>query len=236
MAETWGHKETNLQIFVASPDDVRTERNFVSKVVEEINHSIGQKIGILIKVRMWENFRPRGENVMKFIEHQLKDCDLLVMIFHRRFGSSPSEGSEYRSGTEAEYEIASQLREDSKNSRPEIFSYFRDITDKYTLDDPGPELKKLLEFQKRIKNTVFYKKYSSPEIFPLVFKEHLVQWILEISEKIDRDEISNHKQRIWQDFFAFGASKSKHPSVQIVYPPAKTNNADITHLSPYLCL
>lgn len=236
--ETWGHPERSLQVFISSPNDVTTERNAVSKVIEEVNRTIGQRIGISLHVRMWERFRPRGQNLMEFIERQLKNCDLFLMIFSRRFGSPPSADTEYISGTEAEYQIASKLRNSSSKGRPEIFAYFREIADESILQDPGTELKKILAFKEKIKHSVFYKEYSSQETFPLELKDHLIEWILEMSDVVQVDELVERKRGILQRFFSLGAIREESPSALIVYPPIAVEKefGDVTHLLPYMVL
>lgn len=234
----WGRKGRFLNVFVSSPTDVLNERRLVSLVIEEINRTIGQRFRITLQVRMWERLRPTGENPMQFIKRQLYNCDLFVMIFSRRFGSSVLQGGEYRSGTQEEYETAQALREESQDKRPEIFTYFKKITDEATLSDPGPELSKVLQFRDKIKNTIFFKEYSSVETFAPMFKDNIIEWMLEIFDRIGTDKITEQKRTVLQRFFALGSSKDSRPSVRIIYPPIPWVEkwADVTHLLPYMVI
>ncbi len=252
--DTWGSTERCLQVFIASPSDVQFERNSVSGVIEEINRTLGQKIGLSLRIRLWEKFRPRGENVMDFIERQLKDCDLFVMIFSRKFGSSPSPNSNFFAGTEQEYDIASKLRDASGKRRPEIFTYFKRLLDNELLQDAGPQLAKVLEFKQRIQNSVFYREYTSAEMFPLELKDHLTEWMLDISQTLKFDEAIDYKRTILRKFFRLGAPQNRDPSALILFPGIRLRFPrvgrsekllrrrllksfdDITHLLPYMVL
>jgi len=231
----WGKSERGLQVFISSPSDVDRERQEAIKVIDDVNRTLGAKLGFFLRVVNWHKFRPAGENPAKFIEKQLKNCDLFLMIFDRRFGSRPTPDSEYESGTEMEYKIAQELRKQSENQRPEIFAYFKQITDERALEDPGPELSRVLKFKNKVKFTIFYKEYTSTELFPFELKDHLIEWLFEISENIQPRDI--RKEGILKSFFDLGTTEeSPVPSSLIVYPRSDQKIADETHLLPYMVL
>lgn len=145
----WGRKGRFLNVFVSSPTDVLNERRLVSLVIEEINRTIGHKFGMALQVRMWERFRPSGEDPMQFIKRQLSDCDLFIIIFSRRFGSSILQEGEYRSGTEEEYEVAQAFRTESEDKKPEIFAYFKRITDEATLSESRSRIKQGIKISRQ---------------------------------------------------------------------------------------
>jgi hypothetical protein len=232
--DNWGRTEKSLNIFISSPTDVDKERSYVHDVVDDVNRTLGEKLGLFLRIKDWRKFRTTGENASDFITKQLKNCDLFIMVFSRRFGSRPSPESDYTSGTEMEYEIARDLRHHSKNNIPEIFTYFKEIEDRILLGDPGVELKKVLDFKERISKTHFYKEYNNTYIFPYVLKDHLIEWLFEVSEKLKpKDE----KKEILKKFFDLGTTKeSSIPSTLIIYPSSDQEIADDTHLLPYMIL
>jgi hypothetical protein len=240
MDETWGHKETILSVFLSSPCDVANERDAVDRVIDDINRSVGDKLSISLRLKRWERFRPRGENVMAPIERQLKNCDLFIMIFSRRFGCAPAPGTLYSSGTEQEYELAAKLHDSSPGGRPELFVYFRKFIDQTALEDPGPQLAKVLAFKKRIEKTRFYKEYHSPETFPFELKDHLIDWLLEVAGQMHFDKEMDRKRTLLSQFFRLGSSPGERPSALMVYPSASKLRGDIkvggdpTHLLPYM--
>ncbi|MEJ2147588.1 MAG: DUF4062 domain-containing protein [Acidobacteriota bacterium] len=232
---TWGKHEHSLKVFVSSPGDVDRERASVRRVIEDINRSLGTKLGIFLRLEDWHKFRPAGVSVEEFVKRQLEDCDLFIMIFNRRFGSPPSARSRYRSGTVMEYELACDLREASGNKRPEIFAYFKEITDRAVLRDPGAELSKVLKFQKRLKDTLFYKKYQRAEVFPFELKDHITEWLFEIAETIKLKDVV--KRNVLRRFFDLGSTAGNSSSSSlIIYPPSTQVSADPTHLLPYMIL
>ena len=186
---------------------------------------------------------------MIFIERQLAKCDLFIMIFSRRFGSPPSNESDFISGTEQEYDIARALRSSSSNQRPELFLYFKKCLDASALDDPGPQLKKVLDFKKRVSNSTFHRDYVSTETFRLEFKDHLTEWMLDMAETVASESIQ--KRKVLHQLFSLGSLSDHRPSTLIVYPNATPDTSscatvknrsdlrsfgDVTHLLPYMVL
>ncbi len=230
--DEWGRQERSLNIFISSPSDVESERNSVHGVVEDINRTLGARLGVFLRVKDWKKFRAYGECPEELIEKQLQDCDLFIMIFSRRFGSPPSSDSHFQSGTEFEYEIARRLRERSTHKRPEICAYFKQINDDTLLNDPGPELQKVLDFKKKLQHTVFYKEYTSSEVFPFQLKDHIIEWLFDIAEGT-----TDEKKEILKRFFDLGSTKENPvPNTIIVYPRSDQRIGDASHLLPYMIL
>ena len=229
----WGHQQTELTIFLSSPSDVKEERNSVSKVVEEVNDTLPQNLGIRLRVERWEKFRPSKETFDQFIERHLIQSDLFVMIFSRKFGSPPTRGGKYESGTEMEYDIACKLNELSDGKRPELFTYFSKIEDPLLIEDPGEELKKVLNFKEKVKQSLFYKEYPSSEVFHFYFKDHLISWVLEISERMKEYQSLVKKKTTLENFFALGSPPGEPTKTLIIYAPNEFAG-DRTHLLPYM--
>ena len=84
-------KGTLIRIFVASPSDVKSQREKVRKLIHEWNDNNSWK-GVLAEPVMWETHSRAalGANPQKIIDRQLLDefeCDVLVGVFHARLGS-----------------------------------------------------------------------------------------------------------------------------------------------------
>jgi hypothetical protein len=237
----WGQKGTILNVFISSPDDVHGEREIVNEILLEINRSIGSWFGITLLPKMWENFSPQAGNPMESIRRQLSNCDLFIMIFSRKFGKSiQSDDGKYHSGTKEEFDTAVNLRKKQKDKRPEIHAYFKKVTDQETIEDPGPELQKILEFKKEIQQTIFYKEYLSLEAFRPIVKDNIVEWLFSIARDIGTDVAKDRKHYILQRFMDLGTIRGKATSARIIYPPLSHHDKepewDITHLLPYMVL
>ena len=94
-----------LRVVVASPGDVKKERDLVPLVLEELNKSLGADRRIRLEAVRWETDAypgfdrggPQGLiDPILGIEH----CDILVGIFWKRLGTSTPDGT-----TGAEHEF-----------------------------------------------------------------------------------------------------------------------------------
>src|SRR5215470_1758440 len=93
-----------LRIVVASPGDVNAERDVVLEVVNEINRGVAADRGLRLEVIRWETdtypgFHPEGPQgpIDKIL--RIEDCDVVIGIFWKRFGTPAKEGT---TGTEHE--------------------------------------------------------------------------------------------------------------------------------------
>jgi hypothetical protein len=97
-----------LRMVVASPSDVQPERNSVSQVVEELNRGVARHQGLRLELYRWETdahpgFHPEGPQGLIDDVLRISDCDLLLGIFWKRFGTPVKDGA---SGTEHEFQVA----------------------------------------------------------------------------------------------------------------------------------
>ncbi len=163
-----------LPIFVASPGDVKVERETAR---EEIL-SLGEKITsqrIILEPFLWEHHaRPSYRRPQAFINKHLRTSELTVAIFWNRLGSAASlDGTE--TGAEEEFRIAGE--QIYKGQSDDVFLYFRE-------PDPPPgaspdQIEKVREFRERIgdSKSVLYWTYLDPEEFRFTFRRHLEQWV-----------------------------------------------------------
>jgi hypothetical protein len=84
------YKATVIKVMIASPSDVREEREIIREVIAEWNVINSEQIQILLMPVGWEShsYPIMGDRPQEIINYQLlKDCDLLVATFWTRFGS-----------------------------------------------------------------------------------------------------------------------------------------------------
>ena len=91
-----------LRVVVASPSDVQQERNVLDNVVAEVNRGVAVDRGIRFEVARWETdtypgFHPEGAQGLIDPLLSITDCDLLIGIFWKRFGTPTSDAE---SGTD----------------------------------------------------------------------------------------------------------------------------------------
>jgi|ERR1035441_7671357 hypothetical protein len=83
------------RLVVAPPSDVQAERDTIPSVVEELNKTVCADRGLRIEVIRWQTdtypgFHPEGPQGLIDPILKIEDCDVLVGIFWKRFGSPRS--------------------------------------------------------------------------------------------------------------------------------------------------
>jgi Domain of unknown function (DUF4062) len=112
-----------LRIVVASSGDVQAERDALAAVVEELNHGLCQKRGLRLELVRWETdaypgFHPEGLQGLIDPVLRIADCDLLIGIFWKRFGTPVHDA---QSGTEHEFLTAYHAWQ--QHRKPQIMVY-----------------------------------------------------------------------------------------------------------------
>jgi len=113
-----------VRIVAASPSDVNSERKALQRVVNRINRELGVPLGIHIELSRWETDTFPAFHIGGSQEHvesvlRIEDCDILICIFGRRFGTRTKRA---RSGTESEFRRAYESWK--QTSKPQIMMYF----------------------------------------------------------------------------------------------------------------
>jgi hypothetical protein len=158
-----------LYVFLASPDDLKAEREAAEELVKNMNKLLVGTLGWQIVLFLWEDAVPGYGRAQGIINKAVDDCALFIGMLWERWGQPTGE---YSSGFEEEYERALARRK--KGSEPEIWLVFRAI-DSDKLKDPGAQLSKVLSFRdkQRSLNEVLYREFESVDDW----KEKLQNWL-----------------------------------------------------------
>ncbi|NEP28320.1 hypothetical protein, partial [Moorena sp. SIO3I6] len=171
-----------VKIFLASPSDVRSERNYVKEVVEEINQTTALSKGVMLVVRSGKNTYPGygedGQAVLNTQIGNMEEYELFVGIMWNRLGTSTPRA---KSGTVEEYKRAVAAFE--SNRKPDIWFYFRDAPAKLNSDDELEQRKKVLDFKKEIQSKGLTKDYRQPANFRDRFRQDLSLWLAKTKGK-----------------------------------------------------
>lgn len=157
-----------LRAFLASPGDLQEERKAVDGVITEFNKSWADALDYQVELLGWEDTVAGFGRPQHLINPEVDRCDLFIGLMWKRWGTPPDKDGEFSSGFEEEFKRAMARREHSKS--PEIALFFKKISDE-SMGDPGDDLKKVLEFRKRImtERTLLFQEFSTiPEIETLV--------------------------------------------------------------------
>jgi hypothetical protein len=118
-----------IRVFVASPGDVKKERETIKLVIEELNRTIGRELGVLLECLQWEDYvaplMGRPEEVI-LEQIGLNQWDIFIGILWLRFGTPTgglniTSGEPYLSGTEEEFTLAYQSWKEK--GKPQILMY-----------------------------------------------------------------------------------------------------------------
>jgi hypothetical protein len=113
-----------LRVVLASPGDVEAERDQAAAVIDKVNQQAAAEHGYLLELHRWETdsqpgFHVRGAQGVVDDDLDIENCDVLIGIFWRRFGTPTSDA---RSGTE--HEIRTAISAWKKSGQPRIMLYF----------------------------------------------------------------------------------------------------------------
>lgn len=165
--------QTVLQVFVASPSDVKDERTLLDGVISEFNKTWGVRNGVILELLKWETHsHPAfGNDAQDVINDQIgDDYDIFVGIMWGRFGSSTKRAE---SGTEEEFNRAYDRHIRSPNS-VQIMLYFKDAGLPPSKID-SEQLRKIQNFKARISDECggLYHSFETPEQFQTSVRMHL---------------------------------------------------------------
>ena len=138
-----------IRIFISSPSDVSEERAAALKVIEELNQTLCERIGIMLFPLTWENntYPSVGDYSQDVINKQIGEYDIFVGIMAYRFGTpTPQAGS----GTQEEFNIAFENQENTQ-----IMFFFKDTAIKPSSLDLL-QLDKVNKFKEKIGNKGVY--------------------------------------------------------------------------------
>lgn len=166
-----------LRIVVASPSDVQAERNTVQKVIDELNRGVAADRGLSLSLSLWETdaypgFHPEGPQGLIDPILRIEDCDILIGIFWKRFGT-PTKGAQ--SGTEHEFKTAFEAWK--QNQRPQIMVYFSQKPYLPRSSEEATQWAKVLEFQQGFPREGLWWSYKNRTQFGELVRNHLTLFI-----------------------------------------------------------
>ncbi len=157
-------------VFVASPSDVKKERDLIENVIKEINLIHGPALGYELELwRYEENAYPSAQKPQDLINSLIKSYQIFIGMMWKRFGTATAAAG---SGTEEEYTKAYKAWQN--NDVIDIMFYFC----KKPIAPPDSEeeieqMGKVLKFKKEMNGKSFIWDYSNPKDFEEKIRKHL---------------------------------------------------------------
>jgi hypothetical protein len=170
-----------LNLIVVSPGDVQSEREAMDAIVADLNRIINSQFGLGLRVLRWETdaypaFHLEGPQGQVDEALQIDNCDIMVGIFWKRFGTPVRDAS---SGTEHELGRAYSAWKASGGKRPQIMVYFKNK--KYVCKDEAERQQwaQVEAYKKKISAEALWWGYKSRSEFEQLVRNHLLRYLLE---------------------------------------------------------
>lgn len=186
-----------IQIFVSCPSDVSKEKEVVVRVCERVNTNLIQSgCDIRVKFRDFsEIIGPAGERPQQIINERIIGYDIYLGILHMRFGtptgaSNTETGKPFESGTEEEFEIASNKKLEGKEPI-EIYLFFKKQTGSEKLKDHD-QAGKVLAFKERLMPNNWVNNFDTTTDFD----ERVMDLLTQITQRMCIDKKIGSKQEI----------------------------------------
>lgn len=160
-----------VRIFLASPGDVRPEREIASQIVGELNTIWSKFLGLSLELVRWEThaYPGVGDDAQFIINEQIMDdYDLFVGIMWTRFGTPTQRAG---SGTEEEYNRAYQ-RYKAEPQSVRIMFYFKSASPTETMG--REQIQAVGRFRDKVgAQGVLYWTFADEQEFSNLLRLHL---------------------------------------------------------------
>jgi len=169
-----------IRIVVASPNDVIKEREaLANSIIDRVNRNTAERLGLILKLGRWETDTYPGLHIdgpQGLVDSILKieDCDILIGIFWKRFGTPTPDG---KTGTEHEFYKAYDAWK--KNKRPQVMLYFNQKEYSPNTTTEAKQHLAVLKFKEKLPKEAFYQNYHGIQKFRDMVYDHLTQYIQE---------------------------------------------------------
>jgi hypothetical protein len=209
---------TVFKIMIASPSDVKEEREIARNLIFEWNSINSEAKQMVLLPIGWEHdsYPLMGKHPQKILNEQLLDnCDLLVAIFWTKIGTATEE---YLSGS------IEEIEKHIESGKP-VMIYFSNAMvepNKFDMD----QYKKLIEFQDSCKSRSLFQPCDNVEHFKKKFSGHL-QMIIN-NEMYFKEEIklTDIDELGLSDFF--GTNEVKEEAVTLLKEAAEYGKGTFT--------
>jgi len=175
-----------LKLVVASPGDVPAEREAMKEIVADLNKIIIPQFDLELRLLRWETdtwpaFHPEGPQGQVDEALQIDDCDIMVGIFWKKFGTPVKDA---RSGTEHELNRAYTAWKKGHHKRPQIMVYFKN--EKYTCKNRAEkkQMAQVKDYQKQVSKKGLWWGYKDATEFKWLVRDHLLMYLLKNAREL----------------------------------------------------
>ncbi len=168
-----------IRIVLSSPSDVDDECRVMDGVIDELNRGVAYERHAILELTYWKTdaypgFHPEGPQGLIDPVLNIQDCDILLAIFWKRFGT-PAKGA--LSGAEHEIRTAIKARQDA--GRPQIMIYFKEAARELKTPEEHRQYAFVLEFKQEISPLGLFWSFEETADFERKVRQHLTRYILD---------------------------------------------------------
>jgi hypothetical protein len=171
------------RVLVSSPNDVKDERDSISRAIHSVNLALeASGKDLRLQVGKWETDVPPGlherggqgqiESTLHFA-----DCDILIGIFWKRFGTHVLGD---KSGTEREIRLGRKAWR--SKGRPKVMVFFSTAAFQSRTTEEARQILAVLEFKEKMKSEGLVCEYSDAREFEALATRHLLTVCLGANE------------------------------------------------------
>ncbi|MCC6971094.1 MAG: tetratricopeptide repeat protein [Phycisphaerales bacterium] len=173
---------TAYRVFIASPSGLDDVRDAFRKIIQEYNEDEANSRGVSFIPVGWELTTPGKGRPQERINADIRECDFFVLVLHVRWGSPTSAptASGFSSGCEEEWAVANGVFGEKPRSMLEVVAFFR-AAPTPQMADPGEQLRRVLEFRKRleVEKTHHYQSFDVVSEFERYLRRLLGRWLFD---------------------------------------------------------
>jgi len=214
-------KATILNVLIASPSDVRTERDAVESAIHEWNANHHAEKGIILLPVRWEthSYPESGDRPQAILNKQIVDSGhLLIGIFGNRLGTPTGKAP---SGT------IEEIEEFRKTGRY-VALYFSSAP--IPRDADRDQLDALEQYRKQRQQDTLYSTFNTPDELRRLVTQHLPRVVRDVHERIR--VVPGTPRQTPSFLFVFGVPLGDNDSAEWLmmlrhYGPNSTYNCDI---------
>ncbi|MDT5268339.1 MAG: hypothetical protein QOH49_525 [Acidobacteriota bacterium] len=169
-----------MRVVVASPSDVKAERDTLPNVINELNRSIAGERNLTLDLIRWEQdaypgLNENGPQGLLDPILRIPESDILIGIFWKRFGTPTAQA-----GSGTEHEISMAYEAWRKHGRPQVMLYFNQKGYTPKTEEEARQWAEVLAFKQRFPGEGLWWEYKGRASFEKFAREHLTNYILHL--------------------------------------------------------
>ncbi|MGH7597154.1 MAG: SUMF1/EgtB/PvdO family nonheme iron enzyme, partial [bacterium] len=148
-------------------------------VIAELNRGVAHERHVVLELSHWKTdaypgFHPEGPQGVIDPILKIEDCDILLAIFWKRFGT-PAKGA----ASGAEHEIRTAIKARQSAGRPQIMIYFKEAARDLKMPEELRQYAAVLEFKQEISPLGLFWSFEDAADFERKVRQHLTHYILD---------------------------------------------------------